>query len=229
MKVAVVVFPGSNCDRDTVYALQDLGLTADLVPHTCTSLADYGAVVLPGGFSYGDYLRSGALAARAPIMDAVRTMAEGGQPVLGICNGFQILCEAALLPGALTLNVSRRFQCQWVDLRVTASPPGWALTPGEHLSLPIAHREGAYRLPRPELEELFERGQVVLQYTGPDGSLESCWAPNGSDANIAGVMNRAGNVVGLMPHPERAMEPQMGGIDGRRFLIAWARGEVAVP
>jgi phosphoribosylformylglycinamidine synthase I len=219
--VAVVTFPGSNCDRDAVAALDGLGVPAHLVRHTVTDLDAYRAVVLPGGFSYGDYLRAGALAARAPVMQAVRRLAAAGRSVLGICNGFQILCEAGLLPGALHVNVSRRFVCDWVDLRVAAVPPGWRLRPGERWRMPVAHGEGAYRAAPGTLEELWRNGQVLLQYVDPDGTPDPRYCPNGSDANIAAITNRAGNVVGMMPHPERAAEVWLGGTDGRRFLSAW--------
>jgi phosphoribosylformylglycinamidine synthase I len=221
IRVAVVTFPGSNCDRDALEALKLLGVDAELVRHTAESLAGFGAAVLPGGFSYGDYLRAGALAAHTPVMGAVRRLAAAGGAVLGICNGFQILCEAGLLPGALHLNVSREFYCGWVEVAVESAPPGLPLRAGERFRLPIAHREGAYRIPGREREALFRHGQVLLQYTGPDGRPDPAFAPNGADANIAAVTNRAGNVIGMMPHPERAMEALLGGTDGRRFLQAW--------
>jgi phosphoribosylformylglycinamidine synthase I len=220
--VAVIAFPGSNCDRDVVYALQSLGVEARWMWHTEVDLEGVGGVVLPGGFSYGDYLRSGALAAHSPAMPAVRRFARDGGPVLGICNGFQILCEAGLLPGALGLNVSRRFQCSVEHVRVAAAPASLRLEPGEVLTLPIAHREGRYYAPPDVLAELWRHGQVVLQYADAGGQVDPAANPNGSVDNIAGVANRAGNVVGLMPHPERAMAEWFGSADGRRFFARWA-------
>jgi phosphoribosylformylglycinamidine synthase I len=222
-RVAVVVFPGSNCDRDALWALRDLTVPAEPVWHADADLEGFEAVLLPGGFSYGDYLRAGALAARSPVMTAVRRLVRRGGRVLGICNGFQILCEAGLLPGALTLNVSRRFHCQWTPL---AAPPGNPLWPeGARLRLPIAHGEGCYRL-GPDGRAALADGayRIWLQYCGPDGSLDAGWAPNGSDDNIAGIATADGRVAGLMPHPERAMEDALGGRDGRRVLTAWLAG-----
>jgi phosphoribosylformylglycinamidine synthase len=219
-RVAVVVFPGSNCDRDALSALAELGVEADPVWHTVETLAGYDGVILPGGFSYGDYLRAGALAARSPVMGAVRRLADDGGRVLGICNGFQTLCEAGMLPGALTLNTSRRFHCVWSSLSVPEEGAGF-LPGGDRLRLPIAHGEGCYRMGEGGWEALQTTHRVILQYAGADGSVEPRYALNGSDLNIAGVANRAGTIAGLMPHPERAMDARMGGADGRRFLGAW--------
>jgi phosphoribosylformylglycinamidine synthase I len=221
-RVAVVAFPGSNCDRDVVFALGTIGVAAEWMWHTELDLTNVDGVVLPGGFSYGDYLRSGALAAHSPAMPAIRRFAAAGGPVLGICNGFQILCEAGLLPGALGLNVSRRFVCAVQHVRVASPPLSLRLAPGDVLTLPIAHREGRYYAPPSVLAEMWRRGQVVLQYCNADGEVDPAYNPNGSLDNIAGIANAAGNVVGLMPHPERAMAEWFGSADGRRFLLHWA-------
>ena len=223
MRWAVVVFPGSNCDRDAEQAIRLItGDPVDLVWHDAEDLGAYDAIVLPGGFSYGDYLRAGAIARFSPVVRAVAREAERGKPVLGICNGFQILCEAGLLPGALGLNVSRRFVCAVQHVRVASPPLSLRLAPGDVLTLPIAHREGRYYAPPSVLAEMWRRGQVVLQYCNADGEVDPAYNPNGSLENIAGIANAAGNVVGLMPHPERAMAEWFGSADGRRFLLHWA-------
>lgn len=225
MTIAVIAFPGSNCDRDAVYAVELAGGTAHWQWHSTARLPrDCHGIVLPGGFSYGDYLRSGALAAHSPVMAEVRAFAEHGGPVLGICNGFQILCEAGFLPGALTINASRQFRCEWEWVRVASPPASIALQPGQLLRLPIAHREGAYQPPLGSdgLADLMRRGQVFLQYCDGDGEVHERANPNGAVANIAGISNRAGNIVGMMPHPERAMDRLLGGADGRQLLEAWA-------
>jgi phosphoribosylformylglycinamidine synthase I len=221
MNIGVVTFPGSNCDVDTVEALHDVGVSAISVWYRDTDVAGLDGVILPGGFSYGDYLRSGALAAKAPIMNAVRTAAlERQLPVLGICNGFQLLTEAGMLPGALRPNRHGEFRCSWETVRVSASSPSFpGLRPGQTLRLPIAHAEGAYYLPPGALEDLFSQGQVWLQYVDGRGDLSPLVNPNGSVANIAGVIQ--GSVAGLMPHPERAMARETGSSDGRRLLEAW--------
>lgn len=220
MRVAVIVFPGSNCDRDCVHALGLLGMEAELVWHRCESLRGFDAVVLPGGFSYGDYLRPGALARFSPVMAEVRRMAQEGKPVLGICNGFQILVEAGLLPGALLRNVGLKFICEPVCLRVerTDTPFTRRLRRGQVLRLPIAHFEGCYYAEPEVLEELERSGRVVLRYADPDGELSPGANPNGSLHHIAAVCNEGGNVVGMMPHPERACEELLGGTDGRLIL-----------
>ena len=208
MKFAVPVFPGSNCDHDMVNALRDvLHVSADLIPATATSLAGYDAVILPGGFSYGDYLRSGAIARFAPIMPAVIAFANAGKPVIGICNGFQVLTEAGLLPGALQSNRSAKFICQDSRLRIvnhgTAFTSAYGST--DQISLPIAHGEGNYYCDETTLAELRANHQIIFEYVDN---------PNGSTENIAGIMNRAGNVLGMMPHPERAVEMILGSTDG---------------
>lgn len=221
MRVGVITFPGSNCDTDTFRALELLGVQSVPLWYKDTSLAGVERLILPGGFSYGDYLRSGALAAKAPIMDAVeQAISQYNLPVLGICNGFQILCERGLLPGALRRNQSGEFLCTWEYTRVTAVPPGFlGLHSGDVLRLPIAHHEGAYALEPGHLEGLFEKGQVFLQYSDAKGVVHTLMNPNGSVANIAAVSQ--GPVVGLMPHPERAMAEYLGSSDGRQFLTAW--------
>lgn len=208
LRFAVPVFPGSNCDHDMVNALRDvLHVSADLIPATATSLAGYDAIILPGGFSYGDYLRSGAIARFAPIMPAVIAFANAGKPVIGICNGFQVLTEAGLLPGALQSNRSAKFICQDSRLRIvnhgTAFTSAYGST--DQISLPIAHGEGNYYCDEATLAELRANHQIIFEYVDN---------PNGSTENIAGIMNRAGNVLGMMPHPERAVEMILGSTDG---------------
>jgi len=214
MTIGVVVFPGSNCDRDVRWALEGcLGLPTRFLWHEERDLDGIDAVVLPGGFSYGDYLRCGAIARFAPLLQAVRDFAAKGGPVLGICNGFQVLTEMGLLPGALTRNRDLHFLCQPMDL-VVSNPSGpWlkAYGQGETITLPIAHGEGRYQLDAEHLDQLEQEGQVVLRYAQN---------PNGSVGDVAGLTNVAGNVLGLMPHPERACDPVTGGIDGRRLLAA---------
>jgi phosphoribosylformylglycinamidine synthase len=220
--LAVVQFPGSNDDRDMRFALKSvLGADAELVWHKQPELpAGTRAVVCPGGFSYGDYLRCGAMAQYSPIMAAVRRFAEVGGPVLGVCNGFQVLCEAGLLPGALLRNRGLHFVCDFVHVRVerAAAPFSSRATPGQVLRLPIKHGEGAYFASAEELERLERSGQIWLRYCAPDGSLRDDANPNGSLAHVAGVANPRGNVFGLMPHPEHAVERALGGEDGRVLL-----------
>jgi len=214
MTVGVVVFPGSNCDRDVRWALEGcLELPTRFLWHEERDLRGIDAVVLPGGFSYGDYLRCGAIARFAPLLQAVREFAENGGPVLGICNGFQVLTEMGLLPGALTRNRDLHFLCQSVELVVSHPSSRWltGYGSGERITLPIAHGEGRYQLDADHLDALDQEGQVVLRYAAN---------PNGSVGDVAGLTNAAGNVLGLMPHPERACDPATGGIDGRRLLAA---------
>jgi phosphoribosylformylglycinamidine synthase subunit PurQ / glutaminase len=225
-EVGIVVFPGANCDHDAYHVVRDvLGHNARFLWHKDTSLAGIDRVILPGGFSYGDYLRCGALARFSPIMTAVTEFAEAGGPVLGICNGFQILCEAGLLPGALARNATLKFICDDVRVRVEsdASPITAGVAKGRVLRLPIAHAEGAYTLDEAGLERLDGLGQVVLRYCDRDGNVTEAANPNGSRHGIAGVRNAAGNVVGLMPHPERASEAVLGCEDGRVLLEAFVR------
>ncbi|MBI2322174.1 MAG: phosphoribosylformylglycinamidine synthase subunit PurQ [Chloroflexi bacterium] len=223
MRWAVLVFPGTNCDLDCVDVLTRLcGQQVQVVWHRETRLPACDRVVLPGGFSYGDYLRAGALARFSPIMRAVEDFAAQGGLVLGICNGFQILTEAGLLPGALLRNTGLRFRCAWTHLRLeNANTPFTHVgRPGQVLRMPINHGEGRYFVTPEQLAELEAHGQVVLRYCAPDGSLDPAANPNGSVAAIAGVCNRAGNVFGLMPHPERCADPELGETDGRLFLDA---------
>lgn len=220
MNFAVLVFPGSNCDIDCFKAVEDtIGQPVDYVFHTATDLSKYDAIIVPGGFSYGDYLRCGAIAQFAPVMAEVRKAAEAGKFVLGICNGFQILTEAGLLPGALIRNNSLKFRCHQVELVVennaTAFTNGYAK--GDVIDIPIAHGEGSYYVDDETLAKLKANNQIVFRYAGEN--------PNGSVDNIAGVCNEAGNVVGMMPHPERAVAEILGSADGARMftsvLNAW--------
>ncbi len=220
MKVAVVTFPGSNCDRDTLRALSRLPVEAVPVWHRDTHLGGASAVILPGGFSYGDYLRAGALAAHSPVMGTVRELVNAGGRVLGICNGFQILTESGLLPGALAMNVSRRFQCEWVQVQVQECLPGLRFAAGERFSLPIANGEGRY-IPDPQ-RPLGRDAVAFLSYRDGAGRPHN---PNGSWREVAGVASADGRVIGLMPHPERASAAWLGGEDGLRFLRVWTGGD----
>lgn len=227
--IAVLRFPGSNCDDDTRHAFASvLGARARFVWHTERTLGPADAVVVPGGFSYGDYLRSGALAAHSPVMEAVRGFARRGGPVLGVCNGFQILTETGLLPGALAQNEGLRFACHDVFVRVEAGGPfTGGYLPGQVLRLPIAHHEGRYVADEATLERLEGEGRVVLRYVDADGEVVASANPNGSLRAIAGVCNEAENVLGMMPHPERALEPLLGSVDGRAMLEAVVEAAVA--
>lgn len=218
MNFAVLQFPASNCDQDAVHALRDvMGHSAQLVWHKDNSLGNADAVIVPGGFSYGDYLRTGAIARFSPIMQAVQNFAAQGGPVLGICNGFQILCEAGLLPGALIRNRSLQFRCENVFLQ-TANPNTIftsSIPAGKILRVPIAHGEGCYFADPEQLKRLENNGQVLWRYVNEQGEATEIANPNGSIGNIAGISNERGNVAGLMPHPERAIEPLLGSADGR--------------
>jgi phosphoribosylformylglycinamidine synthase len=221
MKFAVIVFPGSNSDRDAWYAASHvIGEQAELVWHKDTELVDIDAVILPGGFAHGDYLRTGAIARFSPIMPAVTRFAERGGPVLGICNGFQVLLEAGLLPGAMVRNRGVKFVSRHVPVRVeqTDTPFTRACAQGQVLSLPIAHGEGNYFAEPDEVAALEAGRQVVFRYTTAAGAVTDAANPNGSLHNIAGICNAARNVVGLMPHPERACEATLGSADGRVVL-----------
>ncbi|MGE0394536.1 MAG: phosphoribosylformylglycinamidine synthase subunit PurQ [Vicinamibacterales bacterium] len=217
MKFAVIVFPGSNCDHDAYHAVKHvLGADAAFVWHKETSLADADCVVLPGGFAHGDYLRTGALARFSPVMAEVARFAAAGGPVIGICNGFQVLLEAGLLPGAMLRNESLKFQCEHVHVRVeqTDTPFTRNCRPGQVLRIPIAHGEGNYYA-EPETIALLERNrQVVFRYVTEAGEASAAGNPNGSVANIAGICSLSRNIVGLMPHPERACEASLGSADG---------------
>ncbi|MFQ6084798.1 MAG: phosphoribosylformylglycinamidine synthase I [Candidatus Bathyarchaeia archaeon] len=221
MRVAVIRFPASNCDLDTVHALRLFpGLDVDLVWHRDFRHNPYLAIILPGGFSYGDYLRSGVIAAHSPAVEEVRLAADEGKAILGICNGFQILVEAELLPGALIANDTLSFVCRWVTIRVNNNKTVFTkkMNKGALLKMPVAHHEGMYFIDRDALKGLHDRGQIVFQYVDPNGELTPRANPNGSVDNVAGVSNPEGNVVGLMPHPERASERVLspyGTEDGR--------------
>ncbi len=219
--VAVVTFPGSNGDADAVFAFEDrLGVPTRLVDYRERSLDGFAAVVLPGGFSYGDYLRSGAIARFAPVMGAIRNFADRGGPVLGICNGFQVLAEAHLLPGALLRNATLRFHCHWTNIQIEQTQTAWTsgLSHGEILRLPVAHGDGSYFADAATLERIEAENRVVARYVSAAGDRTSEANANGSVHSIAAVANDAGNVVGLMPHPERAADPLTGGEDGLRLL-----------
>ena len=218
---AVVVFPGSNCDHDAYHAVKHvLGQEARFVWHKETSLDGADAVILPGGFSYGDYLRSGAIARFSPIMGEVARFAAAGGPVLGICNGFQVLLEAGLLPGGMRRNRRLKFICEHVHLRVeqTDTPFTRLAARGRVLRIPIAHGEGNYYADPETVAALEASRQIIFRYTAPDGSRDEAWNVNGSTAAIAGLCNAARNVVGMMPHPERACEAALGSEDGRVIL-----------
>jgi phosphoribosylformylglycinamidine synthase subunit PurQ / glutaminase len=219
----VIVFPGSNCDRDVVYVTRDrLQQPTRLIWHEDSDLSGVDVVVVPGGFSYGDYLRCGAIARFSPAMRSVVEHAQQGKPVLGICNGFQVLTEAGLLPGALVRNRDLHFICDRVSLRVERASLAWTqpYQAGEMITLPIAHGEGSYYADAATLAELEAQQQVVFRYCSANGEINSASNPNGSLENIAGICNRAGNVLGMMPHPERAADPVLGGTDGLRLFEA---------
>jgi len=220
MSVAVLRFGGSNCDRDSVRALREVGIDADIVWHEDGLPADASGVFLPGGFSYGDYLRAGAMAARAPVMDEVRDAVRDGVPVLGVCNGAQIGCEAGLTPGAFTVNRSARFQCEHVHVRVERADTPWtrAYDAGDVLRLPIAHGEGRFEIADADLERLETEGRVLFRYCDADGNATEGANPNGSKANVAGVLGERESVAVLMPHPERAALPDIAHTDGQGIL-----------
>lgn len=218
MKFAVIVFPGSNCDHDCYFALADvLKQDVELVWHKEQSLDAYDCVVLPGGFSYGDYLRTGAIARFSPIMKSVIRHARKGKPVIGICNGFQILLECGLLPGAMKRNKDLHFICRYVHLKVKNSNTIFTArcASGEMLRIPIAHGEGNYYADKDTLKALRDHGQIAFTYCDREGRENDVNNPNGSSSHIAGICNREGNVLGMMPHPERCMEESMGSVDGR--------------
>jgi len=232
MRFGVVRFPGTWSDRDFAHAATILGWEARLVWHTETELPDPDAVVLPGGFAHGDHLRTGAIARFSPAMQAVEAFAAAGGPVLGSCNGFQILTEAGMLPGALLRNDHLEFRCDWQALRVERGAGPWLgeLRDGDTIRLPISHGEGRYFADEAVLDELERSGRVVLRYADAAGMLPDAANPNGSLRSIAGIVNARGNVLGLMPHPERAMEADLGGDDGLRLLRsldAWLAAQPA--
>lgn len=216
MRFAVVVFPGSNCDVDCFKAVERLGEPVDYVWHTETDLTAYDAIILPGGFSYGDYLRAGAIARFSPVMGAVAKAAEEGKLVIGICNGFQILLESGLLPGAMLKNKGLKFLCQMEEIEVVNGKTPFTLDfmPGEKIRLPIAHGEGNYTCDEETYERLQRNGQIVFRYTNN---------PNGSLGDIAGIVNEKGNVLGMMPHPERAVDSLLGSEDGMRVFTSMVK------
>ena len=225
MKAAVIVFPGSNCDRDAAVALeQATGQKPLMLWHKDTSLPAVDLLVVPGGFSYGDYLRCGAIAAKSPIMTEVRKAADAGTPVLGICNGFQVLTESGLLPGVLMRNRGLKYICRDVTLRVERNDRVFTkgYTEGQVITVPIAHMEGNYQADPDVLERLEGDGQIAFRYCAPDGAANDDANPNGAANNIAGIFNDRGNVLGMMPHPERLADPELGGMDGAAMFAALA-------
>ena len=233
MKFGVVVFPGTWSERDTYYAVHDvLDQPARYIWHKETNITDCDAIVLPGGFSYGDYLRSGAIARFSPVMRSVMEFAERGGPVIGICNGFQVLCEAGLLPGALVMNAHLEFRCEWVNLRVERADTQFTSTAqtGQLLRVPISHGEGNWQADSDTVRQVEDSGQVLLRYADSSGLVTDKTNPNGSINGIAGIVNSQGNVLGLMPHPEKACEPLLGGADGNvlfESMIQSAAGALA--
>lgn len=232
MKWGVVVFPGSNCDNDVLYAVTNvLGQDGEFIWHQTKHITGYDCIVLPGGFSYGDYLRTGAIARFSPVMESVEKFAQSGGLVLGICNGFQILLEAGLLPGAMLRNNSLQFRCHYVHVRVdnADTPFTLACQNGEVLEIPIAHNEGNYYADKHTIEQLERQKRIVFRYCDRDGCVTARANPNGSIANIAGICNEDGNVLGMMPHPERCAEAILGSVDGAKIfksvLKFWGRGE----
>ena len=217
----IIVFPGTWSDTDCLYQVRDiLGQAGDCVWHREQSLAGYDCVILPGGFSYGDYLRAGAIARFAPVMAALRDFAAAGGLVLGICNGFQVLCEAGLLPGALLRNRHLEYRCQWTSLRTERvdTPFTTRCAPGQPLRIPVSHGEGNYYADPETLDRLEANRQVLFRYCEPDGAITDAANPNGAARNIAGIINEKGNVLGMMPHPERSCEALLGSTDGNLIL-----------
>jgi phosphoribosylformylglycinamidine synthase I len=230
-RVAVITFPGSLDDRDALRAVGVMGGEPVSVWHADPDLSDADAVILPGGFSYGDYLRPGAIAQFARVMDAVREFAEAGGPVLGVCNGFQILCEAGLLPGALIRNRGLAFLCRWVNLRPEGGAFGDLGERATVLQIPIKHGEGQFVAEAEELARIEGAGLVALRYCSSQGVVDEAFNPNGATANIAGIRNEAGNVIGLMPHPEHAVDPDLGPTGGQvvfEWLLARAGARARV-
>lgn len=227
MRFGVVVFPGSNCDEDCWYALKEImGQEVDYIWHKERKLREYDCIILPGGFSYGDYLRTGAIARFSPVIEAIKEFAERGGLILGICNGFQILLEAGLLPGAMLKNSSLRFRCREVWLRVEeeGTPFTCALERGRVLRIPIAHQEGNYYIDPQGLEKLRRGKRIIFRYSNQEGEITPEANPNGSVDNIGGILNERGNILGMMPHPERACESLLGSEDGKLIfssLIKW--------
>jgi phosphoribosylformylglycinamidine synthase len=223
VKVAVLQFPGSNCDQDALKSLrEDIGVSAEYVWHDEPSLAGYDAVFVPGGFTYGDYLRCGAIASQSPIVKEAIRFANEGRPVIGVCNGFQILAEAGLLPGALTRNINQKFICKDVFLRAETKRSIWTSDVNQIIRIPIAHGEGRYIIDADGLKSIEDNEQIAFRYVNAHGDLDEQANPNGSVSSIAGVINKAGNVLGMMPHPERATKELLGGIDGLTIMRAFS-------
>jgi phosphoribosylformylglycinamidine synthase len=224
MTVAIIRFGGSNCDRDALRALEHLDIDAEIVWHEDGLPTDVSGIMIPGGFSYGDYLRAGAMAARSPIMAEVREAADEGTPVLGVCNGAQIGSESGLTPGAFTTNRSARFQCEPVYLRVENADTPWtaAYEEGEVIEVPIAHGEGRFEVPDDHLETLNDENRVIFRYCDADGNVTDAANPNGSKENVAGILGESDNVAVLMPHPERVSLPDIGPTDGQGVLDGFA-------
>jgi phosphoribosylformylglycinamidine synthase I len=230
MKFGVIVFPGSNCDHDAYHAVSKyVGQPVDFIWHRDTDLSGYDAVIVPGGFSYGDYLRAGALARFSPVMQSVKKFAAGGKFVFGICNGFQILCEAGLLPGALMRNAGLHFICRYVNLKVENSDTPYTseIADGKVLSVPIAHAEGNYVCDDDTFNLLEENGQIIFRYCDETGAVTDEANPNGARSNIAGICNQNRNVLGMMPHPERACEELLGSTDGRGIFSSLTKAIAA--
>jgi len=231
VKFGIIVFPGSNCDHDAYHVIsKQVGQPVDFIWHRDTDLESFDALIIPGGFSYGDYLRAGALARFSPVMDSVKKFAATGGFVLGICNGFQILCEAGLLPGALIRNRDLNFICEHLCVSVETSDTPYTneMTPGSVLRIPIAHAEGNYVCDDATLAELRREDRIVFRYCEPNGAITDAANPNGSRDNIAGICNHSRNVLGLMPHPERACEDLLGSSDGRDIFRSLAATLAAV-
>jgi phosphoribosylformylglycinamidine synthase len=221
MNFGIVVFPGSNCDHDAYHAAKHvMGQEAHFIWHKDSSLGDADVIILPGGFSYGDYLRTGAIARFSPVMKEVVRFAKNGGTVVGICNGFQILLEAGMLPGVMLRNSSLKFVCKFIQLKVENAATRFTsgCEVGDVLRIPVAHGDGNYFASREVVESLQERGQIVFRYCSKDGDIDDASNPNGSMANIAGIMNEGGNILGMMPHPERAVESSLGSADGKKIF-----------
>lgn len=221
MKIAIIQFGGTNCDRDVLHVIKDImDVDAELVWYKNKNLEDFDGVVIPGGFSYGDYLRAGAIAARTPIMDSVKEIAAEGKPVIGICNGFQVLTESGLLDGALTTNAYPKFLCKWTHLRVdnNDTPFTSRFDKGDVIQIPIAHKEGNFYADQTTVTDLSKNNQITFRYVDENGIADDKTNPNGSKDNIAGIINPDKNVLGLMPHPERASEKVLGSDDGLKIF-----------
>jgi len=230
MKFGVIIFPGSNCDHDAYFTVEHVAKQkATFLWHESHDLENCDAIIVPGGFAYGDYLRTGAIARFSPVMDSVRKFADGGGLVLGICNGFQILCESGLLPGALMRNVGLKYVCKPVHVRVenASTPFTNSCSEGEVLTIPIGHMEGNYFCDPATLEDLKKQNRIIFRYCLPSGEVTASANPNGSLENIAGISSAGGNVVGMMPHPERSAEPELGCTDGVKIFHSMVEAFVA--